>query len=471
MRISIVPFKFMLVACAVTLATLALLLIFSLARAERNAAPQGVTAPTLVSFQGKITANGSAYGGAGYFKFAVVNAAGTTSYWSNDGTSTAGNEPTVSTPLTVSNGLFTVLLGDTTQSGMSSPLSASIFAAADRRLRVWFSTTGSTGTFEQLAPDYAIGAVPFALNAETLDGLDSSAFARIAPTTQQIALLKWYTAITGTSSTFAVGSGPEALAFDGANIWVANLGSNTVSVLRASDGFHVMTPTVGSGPAGLAFDGVNMWVANRDSNTVSVLRASDGFHVMTPTVGPSPVGLAFDGANMWVANYGSSTVSVLRASNFTHVITPTVGAAPFALAFDGANVWVANFGSNTVSVLRAGDFTHVITPTVGSMPDGLAFDGAKMWVANLGSNTVNVLRASDFTPVITPTVGSGPAGLAFDGANMWVTNQDSNSVSVLRAGDGTHVMTSTIGTGPAGLAFDGAYMWVASFYSNAVSKR
>ena len=431
MRISIVPFKFMLVACAVTLATLALLLIFSLARAERNAAPQGVTAPTLVSFQGKITANGSAYGGAGYFKFAVVNAAGTTSYWSNDGTSTAGNEPTVSTPLTVSNGLFTVLLGDTTQSGMSSPLSASIFAAADRRLRVWFSTTGSTGTFEQLAPDYAIGAVPFALNAETLDGLDSSAFARIAPTTQQIALLKWYTAITGTSSTFAVGSGPEALAFDGANIWVANLGSNTVSVLRASDGFHVMTPTVG----------------------------------------PSPVGLAFDGANMWVANYGSSTVSVLRASNFTHVITPTVGAAPFALAFDGANVWVANFGSNTVSVLRAGDFTHVITPTVGSMPDGLAFDGAKMWVANLGSNTVNVLRASDFTPVITPTVGSGPAGLAFDGANMWVTNQDSNSVSVLRAGDGTHVMTSTIGTGPAGLAFDGAYMWVASFYSNAVSKR
>ena len=513
---------------------LALALLASLARAERNAAPEAVTAPTLVSFQGRVTANGTAYNGVGYFKFAVVNAAGNTSYWSNDSTSTSGGEPNATVPLSVANGLFTVLLGDTAQSGMSSPLGASVFGAPDRRLRVWFSTTGLTGSFEQLTPDYAIGAAPFALNAETLDGLDSSAFAanihahsgadivsgtlpdarlsgnvvmsgqavsqlsndagylttasagaagyitqtladaryaRNSPTTQQIALLKWYTTITGTGSTFGVGSSPQALAFDGANIWVTNNSSNTVSVLRASDGYHVMTPTVGSSPQALAFDGANMWVANSGSHTINVLRASDGSHVMTPTAGLVPFALAFDGANVWVANLGSDTVSVLRASDGYHVITPTAGSSPCALAFDGANMWVVNNGGNSVSVLRASDGYHVMTPTIGSHPRALAFDGANMWVGDYGGGAVNVLRASDGYRVMTPTVGSFPTALAFDGANMWVANSGSGTVSVLRASDGYHVMTPTVGSLPVGIAFDGAFMWVANNGSDTVSKR
>jgi len=460
---------------------LALVLLSSLARAERNAAPEGVTTPTLISFQGKVTANGTPYSGVGSFKFAVVNAAGNTSYWSNDGTSAAGSEPTAIVPLTVTNGLFSVLLGDTTQSGMSAPLGASVFSASDRRLRVWFSTTGLGGSFERLTPDYAIGAVPFALNAETFDGLDSSVFltsaqadaryARISPNPQQIALLKWYIAITGTGSTFAVGSGPYALAFDGVNIWVASNSGSNVSVLRASDGFRVMTPTVGSGPWGLAFDGANMWVANGSSNNVSVLRASDGYKVMTPTTGLAPVGLAFDGANMWVANFYTNTVSVLRASDGYHVMTPTVGSAPWGIAFDGANMWVANQDSSTVSVLRASDGYHVMTPTVGTTPFGIAFDGTNMWVACYSSNSVWVLRASDSAFVRSVPVGSGPVGIAFDGANMWVANNGSGTVSVLRASDGALVKTVPVGTQPIGIAFDGANMWVVNYGSNTVSKR
>jgi len=41
---------------------------------------------------------------------------------------------------------------------------------------------------------------------------------------------------------------PGHIAFDGANMLMANYFSNTVSVLRASDGFHVMPPAVGSNP-------------------------------------------------------------------------------------------------------------------------------------------------------------------------------------------------------------------------------
>ena len=42
--------------------------------------------PSVVSYQGNVTVGGSVYNGSGYFKFAVVNAAGDSTYWSNDGT-------------------------------------------------------------------------------------------------------------------------------------------------------------------------------------------------------------------------------------------------------------------------------------------------------------------------------------------------------------------------------------------------
>ncbi len=47
---------------------------------------------------------------------------------------------------------------------------------------------------------------------------------------QRIAILRWFGA-NQSGSQFAAGSEPRSLAFYGANIWVANSGSNTVSKL------------------------------------------------------------------------------------------------------------------------------------------------------------------------------------------------------------------------------------------------
>ena len=66
---------------------------------------------------------------------------------------------------------------------------------------------------------------------------------------------------------------------------------------------------MGSLPVGVAFDGANIWVANFNSNNVTKLRASDGALLGTMPLGSNPALLAFDGTNMWVANYGSGTVS------------------------------------------------------------------------------------------------------------------------------------------------------------------
>ena len=142
-------------------------------------------APTLVSYQGLVSVSGVPFSGTGSFKFAVVDQAGTTSYWSNDGTSSGGGEPTDAVQLTVSLGLFNVLLGDTSLTNMGA-LGAAAFDGTERYLRVWFS---SGGAFEPLTPDRRIAATPYALQVEeaknaatagdsdTVDGQHASAFA------------------------------------------------------------------------------------------------------------------------------------------------------------------------------------------------------------------------------------------------------------------------------------------------------
>ena len=55
----------------------------------------------------------------------------------------------------------------------------------------------------------------------------------------QIALQYWYPA--NQIAQFGVGKNPAAVAFDGANIWVANFSANTVTKLRAADGSLVGT--------------------------------------------------------------------------------------------------------------------------------------------------------------------------------------------------------------------------------------
>ena len=95
--------------------------------------------PPVLNYAGKVTADGEAYDGDGFFKFALVNEDGTKSYWSNDGTSTGGSEPQKFVSVSVQGGLYTVLLGNTALQGMSA-MDPAIFAQhTNAKLRVWFS--------------------------------------------------------------------------------------------------------------------------------------------------------------------------------------------------------------------------------------------------------------------------------------------------------------------------------------------
>ena len=138
--------------------------------AMSGAAPMAGGAPTVVAYQGEVRVSGVPYNGEGYFKFAIMDAGTTLPVvrWTNDGTGFTGEPPTSAVQLAVTDGLFSVLLGDTNLGGMTEPLPASVFGDPDRRLWVWFSTS-SGGTFSLLGGT-RIAAVPYALQAERVRG-------------------------------------------------------------------------------------------------------------------------------------------------------------------------------------------------------------------------------------------------------------------------------------------------------------
>lgn len=144
------------------------------------ALPLAAQVPQIINYQGKVSVGTTPFTGTGQFRFALVDAAGTETYWSSDGTSTAGSQPTAAVSLPVVNGLYAAGLGDTTLANMTA-VPGTVFTHGDVRLRVWFND-GVNGS-QLLAPDQRIMSVGYAMvaGATTTVTAPSAASAPSAP--------------------------------------------------------------------------------------------------------------------------------------------------------------------------------------------------------------------------------------------------------------------------------------------------
>ncbi len=116
--------------------------------------------PMMINFQGVVQVNDAPFNGTGLFRFAIVNSSGDTTYWSNDGTSVDGSEPTDPEEITVTNGLYNVILGY-----HMDALDHGVFEGDNRLLRIWFDDGAGTGS-QLLQPDQQFTSTAFALQAE-----------------------------------------------------------------------------------------------------------------------------------------------------------------------------------------------------------------------------------------------------------------------------------------------------------------
>jgi YVTN family beta-propeller protein len=120
-------------------------------------------------------------------------------------------------------------------------------------------------------------------------------------------------------------------------LYVTNKGDNTVSVFDASNVNVANTPpipslsppvAVGTAPVGIVAlqDGTRFYVANSGSNDVSVVSATSFTVLKTIAVGVDPIFVAADptSTKVYVANPGSFSTSVIQTVNDT--VSATIAA-------------------------------------------------------------------------------------------------------------------------------------------------
>ena len=212
-------------------------------------------------------------------------------------------------------------------------------------------------------------------------------------------------------SPFSAGTQPAAVLTDPSCnfVFVANRGSNNISVFSVNNSSGFLTPAAGSpfaagtAPAALAMGDGFLFAANSGSNNVSVYTVSTtpgaGGGLLTQvanspfSAGAVPSALVYFSPTLYVANSASNDVSAFTVAATTGAFTPVTGS-PFAvgtkpmamikLSPPASNVaqqmflYVANAGSNNLSAFTIGSGGMLTAVQgfpfpAGTDPEGLVF--------------------------------------------------------------------------------------------------
>lgn len=378
--------------------------------------------PQIINYQGRITVGGTNYDATGLFKFALVNTAGTVNYWANDGT--ASGQPATGVSLAVSKGLYAVLLGDTTVSGMTTAIGSTVFANSDVRLRVWFSDGSG---YQQLTPDQRLAAVGYALVAGTVsDGAITSAKLASGAVTS---------AALGTS---AVGS---TAIVDGA-VTAAKLGSASVTTAKLDptgatsgqvltyNGSTVAWATPASGTTytagtGLSLAGTTFSLASGGvasshlaagavtsgalgAGAVGTTALADGGVTSTKLAASSVGNTALADASVTTAKLGTSAVGATQlasgAVTSAKLGSAAVGASALDLANLGTSLWKAGGNAGTT----AG--THFLGTTDNVALEFKANSVRGLRIEPNTSSAPNVVAGAAVNSVSSGIVGATIAG-------------------------------------------------------------
>ncbi len=278
--------------------------------------------------------------------------------------------------------------------------------------------------------------------------------------------------------------------------YVANSGSDTVTVIDTSTNTVSDTITVGGQPWGIAAtpDGTHVYVTNSSySGTVAVIDTSTNTVSDTITVGgyPEPIVITPDGKHAYVGNTNDHTVSAIDTSTHSVIATISVGGTPVALAVspDSAHVYAGIATTNPfVSVIATATNSVVTTFGAGVLTVGpwltVTSDGNYIYASQeVLPGIVRVYSTASYSLDATITVQADPLPIAASptGPYVYVANtcgtgaggicQTVGTVSVIDTSTQSVVQTVNVGWGPDGLAFtpDGTSVYVANTSDGSIS--
>lgn len=212
---------------------------------------------------------------------------------------------------------------------------------------------------------------------------------------------------------------------------------------------------VGSTPTGIVAspDGSGVWVANAGSNSLSLIDAATGRVTRTIAVPVSPVELAIaaDGRTLYVSP--PLPVGVLPVDTVSGAVgAPIAGtgdgrAIPLALSPDGRELYRPNHEAGTVSVIDTTTNSVVGAVPTGGKPFSVAFapDGTRAYVTD-DDGAVTVVETATGAVSRIPLPGVRLSGIAVspDGSAVFVTRSDGTIAMI--DGD-SHALSGTLSTG------------------------
>jgi hypothetical protein len=416
--------------------------------------PLAAQIPNLIPHQGRVAVNGVNFDGTGQFKFALVNAAGNMNYWSNNGSSTAGSQPTAAVLLPVTKGLYSALLGDTSLANMTA-VPASVYSNADLRLRVWFNN-GTLG-FQQLTPDQRL-----APNGYLPDGAVSSA--KLAPgatppavkvtgATQNVAPNTNYLATGSGTTTFnlpttaaigdvvTIGSGgTTGIAVVNPYGWTARGESRGwLSVASSADGTKLVAtgsnPYTNGGQLFTSSDSGQTWVARAPILAWKMASSADGSRLIAAGL-DGQLWLSSDSGVTWnTREQNRDWRSVAMSADGSKIIA-AVQFGRLYTSIDYGTTWTPREQTRSwLAVASSADGTKLIAGVNG----GNLYVSADSGVTWIPREQIwgwrDVASSADGTRLIA--VGASRLAMSADaGANWAARQEDMNWVAVASSADG-----------------------------------
>src|SRR5574337_528575 len=250
----------------------------------------------------------------------------------------------------------------------------------------------------------------------------------------------------------AVGSGPQDVAISpdrrfafvtcsrSADVWILALPAHTV----------VATVSNATGPGGQTVFGAGAtyaYVTNSRYSRVTVIEAATGKKVAMIPVGEAPtkIGISPDGSHAYVPSERSNTVAMLNLSLNVVAAELPMAVRPYAaeISPDGKYLLVSSPESNSVTVFDAATQQSLRRIPVGNDPHYVLFGpgGAFAYILNRGSDSLSVIQMANLQVVATIPVGKEPsdADITPSGHYIYVTNMGSGDVSVISTATSTVV--------------------------------
>ncbi len=214
-----------------------------------------------------------------------------------------------------------------------------------------------------------------------------------------------------------VGTDPAGLALapDDRTAYVANQGSNDVSVVTLSDRKEVARVPCGTGPFDVLVDrdGARFWVSLHHEGAVVAYDAATRRELHRARVGLSPYKMALDpdGRYLYVALFDQDEVAVLTRDTLTEAGRIKTGDGPYAVvASKSGRVFISGIESGSVTMVQRDAWAQAMVVPVGTRPYGMALtaDEDQLYVALEGEGRVSVRNPADLLETATFSPGTAP---------------------------------------------------------------